>query len=94
MSANPSTGTLQLPEVVDLNGLQQLAGELLSFRGSDLLADASQVRRIGGQGIQVLLSAVATWREDGLKLRVDSPSQAFNDAIDVLGIDRAELSEG
>lgn len=94
MSANPKVTTMQLPEVIDLNGLQQLAGEFLSFRGNDLLADASQVRRIGGQGIQVILSALATWREDGMKLRVGSPSKAFNDAIDVLGIDRAELSEG
>jgi chemotaxis protein CheX len=83
--------TLQLPEVLDLNAATPLAGELLSFRGNDLAADASQVQRIGAQGVQVLLSAVATWRQDGFKLRVVKPSAAFRDVIESLGISEGEL---
>ena len=83
--------TIQLPEVLDLNAATPLAGELLSYRGNDLVADASQVQRIGGQGAQVLLSAAATWRQDGFKLRVVKPSAAFRDVIELLGIGEGEL---
>lgn len=93
-TANAFERTLQLPEVMDLNAATPLAGELLTFRGSDLLVDASQVKRLGGQGIQLLLSALSTWRDDGLKLRVLDPSQAFKDVIQLLGIDELELFEG
>jgi chemotaxis protein CheX len=83
--------TLQLPEVLDVNATAPLAGELLSYRGNDLLADASRVQRVGGQAIQVLMSARMTWERDGMKLRVVNPSPAFRDVVGVLGIGDGEL---
>ena len=92
--ANALERTVQLPPVMDLNAAAPLAGDLLTYRGNDLLADASQVERIGGQGVQVLLSALATWREDGSKFKVVNPSPAFKEAIELLGINEPELLEG
>jgi len=83
--------TLQLPDVLDLNAAAPLAGELLSYRGNDLLADASRVQRIGGQAIQVLMSARMTWEQDGMKMRVVKPSPAFKDVVELLGIGDGEL---
>jgi chemotaxis protein CheX len=82
---------LQLPEVLDMNAAVPLAGELLTYRGNDLQADASQVQRIGGQGIQVLLSALATWQQDGFKFSVVNPSAVFTDIVGLLGINESEL---
>ena len=83
--------TLQLPEVLDVNAAAPLAGELLSYRGNDLLADASRVQRVGGQAIQVLMSARMTWEQDGMKLRVVKPSAAFKDVVELLGIGDGKL---
>jgi chemotaxis protein CheX len=83
--------TLQLPEVLDVNAAGPLVGELLSYRGNDLLADASRVQRIGGQAIQVLMSARMTWGQDGMKFKVVNPSPAFKDVVEVLGIGDGEL---
>jgi chemotaxis protein CheX len=88
MAAKPrqSKRTLQLPEVLDLNAAAPVAAQFLSHRGNDLLVDASQVRRIGGQGFQVLLSARKTWQHEGLTMRVTKPSAAFREGIELLGI--------
>jgi chemotaxis protein CheX len=85
--------TLQLPEVLDLNAAAPLAGELLSYRGGDLAADASRVQRIGGQAIQVLMSARMSWEQDGMKLRIVNPSAAFTSVVELLGIAEGELLE-
>jgi chemotaxis protein CheX len=82
---------LQLPEVLDVNAAAPLAGELLSYRGNDLLADASRVQRVGGQAIQVLMSARMTWEQDGMKLKLVKPSAALRDVVGALGIGDGEL---
>jgi chemotaxis protein CheX len=83
--------TLQLPEVLDLNAAAPLAGELLSYRGNDLMADASQVKRLGAQAVQVLMSARMAWDQDGMRLRIVQPSAAFKDVVELLGIADGEL---
>lgn len=83
--------TMQLPEVLDLNAAAPFAGELLSYRGNDLVADGSHVQRIGGQAVQVLLSAVMTWQQDGFSLRIVEPSAALKEVVDLLGIPEGEL---
>jgi chemotaxis protein CheX len=63
----------------------------LSYRGNDLQVDGAQVQRIGGQVVQVLLSARMTWQQDGLNLRVVKPSAAFAEVVELLGIGEGEL---
>jgi chemotaxis protein CheX len=79
--------TLQLPPVMDLTAAAPLAERFLSMRGSDLSIDASEVVRLGGQCLQVLLAAHKTWHADGAKLEVLHPSQDFIEALRHLGID-------
>jgi chemotaxis protein CheX len=77
---------LQLPEVLDLTTAAPLAQSLLSRRGSDLCIDASAVRRVGAQCLQVLIAAEATWKADGVRLRVEKPTEEFLKGAELLGI--------
>lgn len=64
--------------------------DLLVHRGGPLAVDASKVRRLTGQGLQVLLSAKKTWAEDGQPLTVVEPSEAFSERLQLFGVS-AEL---
>src|ERR1700676_2835604 len=82
---------LQLPEVLDLTFAGPLAASFLALRGQKLDVDAAQVQRVGAQCVQVLMSAVATWKADDRALRVTDPSQEFRDALSLLGVGLAEI---
>lgn len=56
---------LALPARLDLPAAAPLAAALLARRGAALRLDASACRSIGTPGLQVLLSAAATWRAAG-----------------------------
>lgn len=85
--------TLRLPEILDIRAASPLAGELLSARGQHVTVDASNVQKLGGQCVQVLLSARATWSADGYSLVVADPSEPFLDALSTLGIAVSDISE-
>ena len=77
---------LTLPEVLDLKAAGRLTTDLLELRKQELVIDASQVRRLGGQCLQVLLSARATWEFDGVPLHIGDSSPAFVEGLELLGI--------
>jgi chemotaxis protein CheX len=77
---------LQLAEVLDLTVAAPLAQSLISRRGADLTVDASHVRRVGAQCLQVLLSAEATWKADGMRLSLDNPTEDFLKGTALLGV--------
>ena len=79
-----------LPAVLDLRAAAPLAAELLSRRGKPLTIDASVVERLGGQCLQVLLSARNTWVADGQAFRIQNASAAFVASLTALGA--AELA--
>jgi chemotaxis protein CheX len=76
---------LRLGELLDLNAATPLATELLALRGADVEVDASAVRRMGAQCLQVLLSARATWRDDGFAFSIAGASMEFMSVLDLLG---------
>jgi len=80
-----SAATVSLPAVLDLQAADPLRAEILALRGRPLDIDASQVARMGGLCLQVLLSARATWMADGLPLSVDQPSDAFLEQMAAFG---------
>jgi chemotaxis protein CheX len=80
-----------LGDVLDQAAAGPLHAELLSHRGADAVIDAAAVRRIGGQCLQVLLSASATWTRDGTALALVNSSQEFIAGVRLLGIDLGEL---
>ncbi len=79
---------LALGEVLDLKAAAPLAAALLARRGTDLEVDASEVRRLGGLCLQVLLSAASTWEADGATLTILNPAGAFEEGLDRLGAAR------
>ena len=68
---------LRLPKGLDTGGAAALASELVKLRGRPLRLDASGVERVGGLGLQVLLSARLTWSQDGAAIAVEAPSDAL-----------------
>lgn len=85
-------GSITLASELDIKAAGPLAAELLGARGKDVSVNASQVERIGGQCLQVLLSAAATWSADGVDLKLEEPSPAFADALAIAGLDLAQFS--
>lgn len=77
---------LQLPEILDLTAATPLAQSFLSQRGGGLSVDASRVRRVGAQCLQVLVAAVATWKADDAHLRVINPTEEFLEGCRLLGV--------
>ena len=80
-----SAANLKLGETLDLCAAASLTRELIALRGQDLTIDASDVRRVGGQCLQVLLSATATWVADGHTMTFSSPSSDFIEGVTLLG---------
>ncbi|MBX9453565.1 MAG: STAS domain-containing protein [Neoaquamicrobium sediminum] len=87
-----ATESVTLPNELDIKAAGPLAAELLAARGKDLALNASQIERVGGQCLQVLLSAAATWAADGAELTIEEPSPAFVDAIQTAGLDLTQFT--
>lgn len=85
-TVDPASPTLiQLPAVLDLNAAGPLAHELGGIRGRDVQLDASAVRRLGAQCLQVLIAARNAWQSDGHGFSLVSPSEEFAAGAGVLG---------
>jgi chemotaxis protein CheX len=84
---------LTLPEVLDLKAAGKLTTDVIALRKQELMIDASQVRRLGGQCLQVLLSARATWEFDGVPLHVADSSPSFLEGLHHLGITPEDFVE-
>jgi chemotaxis protein CheX len=90
--SQPLAQTLQLPEILDLSYAAPLAESFLALRGMNLTVDAAGVQRVGAQCMQVILSAVSTWRIDEAEFSIIDPSPEFRDALSLLGVGLAEIS--
>jgi len=85
MSIGAEAGTqpaakLLLEPVLDLGAAERLHARLLELRGQPIDIDASQVERLGGLCLQVLISARNTWSGDGQSAVIGQASTAFEDA--------------
>ena len=89
---NAACGSITLPAELDIKVAAPLAAELIAARGKDIALNASQIQRIGGQCLQVLLSAAATWTADGAELTLEEPSPAFVDAIRIAGLELTQFT--
>lgn len=85
MAESPSVAAVGLPSVLDLQAAEPLRAELMALRGRPLVIDASQVTRLGGLCLQVLMSAKKIWAEDGVSLMVDQPSSGFSEQLAAFG---------
>jgi chemotaxis protein CheX len=82
----PPAAQLKLPACLDVTSAADLTTRLRSLRGAPVVLDASAVERVGGLGLQVLLSARLTWAADGGAFAVAAPSNAFQDALALSGV--------
>jgi chemotaxis protein CheX len=76
---------LRLAPVLDLNAAAPLKAAFLEHRGEPLEVDASQVQRLGGLCLQVLIAARHGWAEDGRPLSITPRSPAFDEALGLFG---------
>ena len=76
---------IELPSVLGLTEAAGLRDRLLASRGRMIDLDGSKVERLGGLGLQILLSAHATWGRDGQRLRLLQPSDALRDGLALFG---------
>jgi anti-anti-sigma regulatory factor len=83
---------LPLPAMVDLPAAIRLADLLRATKGP-LVLDAAAVERIGGAGLQLLLSAQATARGSGTDFAIEHPSAALCAAARTAGADRLLASD-
>ncbi len=89
---NASALQIQLPQMLDLSAAETLFQELKSKRGSDVAVNASNVMRVGVQTLQVLLSAVKTWKADNNTFSLVHPSSEFSEGLALLGLSQTDFS--
>jgi len=69
------TNTLRLDRVLDLKAAQPLKAALAEHRGASVRLDASDVERLGGLCLQVLIAARRAWSEEGHDLTIEPAPQ-------------------
>jgi chemotaxis protein CheX len=77
---------LQLPATVDAQAAEPLINQLAALRGQPLTIDASALAKLSGMGLQVLLSAKASWAADGQVLAVENLSPAVQASLALCGV--------
>ncbi|HEY5236861.1 MAG TPA: STAS domain-containing protein [Rhizomicrobium sp.] len=85
MSGAEKNHVLPLPKVMDRKAARRLASDLLAAKGKPVTLDASHVQRVGGQCLQVMLSAQRSWMADDLPFVVTRPSPLFSQCMRQLG---------
>ena len=80
-----SPRTLALAASLDMTAASSLAQDFIGARGQGLILDASAVRRLGGQCVQLLLAARMAWSTDGIDFDVADPSPEFTEALALMG---------
>ncbi|MEO0398808.1 MAG: STAS domain-containing protein [Pseudomonadota bacterium] len=71
---------------LDLAATEKLVEALNAAKGGSVTIDAANATLLGGQCLQVLLSAAAQWRADGHDFVVQNPSTAFQENLSMLGV--------
>lgn len=79
--------TLVLDPVLDMKASGPLKAALIERRGRPVEVDASDVQRLGGLCLQVLLAAGRTWADDGCAFAITPRSAAFDEALAQFGAD-------
>lgn len=91
IGSDQASSPLLLPDCLDSSAAAAIKEMLLARRGNAIVIDASQVRRVGVQSLQVLVAAARTWQGDGQSYRLESPSSEFLETIALVGLPREDL---
>lgn len=85
--------SLRLPAILDLGAAKTLWSDLVAARGRPLCVDASEVERIGGLCLQLLIAAEAQWSEDGQTFVIENLSAGYADNMAMMLGEAAMSSE-
>jgi chemotaxis protein CheX len=85
---------MALPESLGPAEAAELADQFRALRGAPLDIEAHGVKRLSALCVQVLLSAAASWRADGVALGFLEPSPECEESLRVLGLTPEALSAG
>jgi chemotaxis protein CheX len=77
--------SIRLEPSLDLKSAAPLLTSLRGARGRDVALEAGEVRRVGGQCLQVLIAARAAWAADGRAFEYRDASAAFIDGVALMG---------
>lgn len=77
---------IELSKVLDLVAAPLLLENFLQKKGNNLQVSADQVQRVGAQCLQVLLASRKAWEADGFDLSIVNPSEAFTEALTLMGV--------
>ena len=91
VDSDQASPALMLPDCLDSAAAITIKEMLLAQRGNSVVVDASQVRRVGVQSLQVLVAGARTWQRDGLGYRLENPSSEFLETIALVGLPREDL---
>lgn len=95
LTSKQGGSSLALPEMMDLRAAGSLAASLLSAQGSPLVLDGSNVKKIGAQCMQLIVSAHLTWERDGMSLMVVKASKELMESFRAAGLgDEGFMEEG
>lgn len=84
--------TLTLPPVLDLRAAAQLKADIHSHAGATLDLDVSNVERLGGLCLQVLVAAEAYWRAAGHGFRLTNAGASFCDDLRLMNATQLMLA--
>lgn len=80
---------MRLPAILDLGAATPLWSQLCAARGAPLQLDASEVERVGGLCMQLLVAAEAQWRADGHAFAIENMSPAYAEGVALmLGVEQ------
>ncbi|MEM6625425.1 MAG: STAS domain-containing protein [Pseudomonadota bacterium] len=79
--------SLTLPERLDAGAAADLRDAFLAHQGDALIVDASQVRVMSGQCLQVLIAAQNKWACDDLAFSYSDPSPFFCETARIVGLE-------
>ena len=82
-----------LPDVLNTQGAGDMLDAISACRGNDLAVDASGVRHLGAQAMQILLAAQTTWDVDQKHFHLCNISDEMRRGLELLGADGV-LREG
>lgn len=78
---------IKLAAALDFRAAGPLRDQFLAQRGKPIEVDGADVQRIGGQCIQVLMSAQRTWTQDGVDFALANASPEMLRALGHVGMD-------
>ncbi len=78
---------LKLPEVFDQRAARSVSQQLMGQIGQSMKIDASEVRRLGGVGVELLIAAQRQWQDDNALFEISDWSKDALDALSRLGCD-------